>query len=514
VARHFIHVAFLLLVLLPNPVFAQGVSVYPAVTGQPFHAEVKWLKTKTLPYGKQTIQESRGVLARDSEGRVFSEQLPSQKVKAADGSHTFTRHTVSISDPVAITVMQWTDETDAVPDSKTVMKTAVRPGPGGAKPQPLDACQREKGATRSYPNGETQKIDDLGERTIQGILTHGCRVSTFIPAGAIHNEQPFTVTDESWTSYEMRLPLLKLHHDPSKAGDDSMELLSIVRGEPDPSLFQPPPDYHVRDLEEESRQKERSEIAVTHPESFAGPWETRDAKSGVTDGVLLWATTELRQSAEYLTLLQIKVYHREAGAIKEGWFSANEGPDTTWDGKRLPLRFQPVAAGDVAVELDLLFDPTERSWSGTFNRGGTAKQVRLLRPGALAKPQSRFVGDWFLHFDSARRIPYSATCIHVAETGNSTLVVWQDSKSPRVINGPMQNEYGREYDVQEATFDSISRMASSSKSFGNRVTFSGTLSPDGSELEGRWATNGQPAPNAVVFIKSSGEGFSAALSSP
>jgi hypothetical protein len=83
-----------------------------------------------------------------------------------------------------MTVMQWTDEEDAVPDSKTVL----------------------------------QKSDDLGERTIQGILTRGCRVSTFIPTGAIHNDQPLTVTDDSWTSYDMRLTLLKLHQDPSQAG--------------------------------------------------------------------------------------------------------------------------------------------------------------------------------------------------------------------------------------------------------------------------------------------------------
>src|SRR5205823_1509769 len=60
--------------------------------------------------------------------------------------NTFTGHTVSISDPVAMTVMQWTDETDAIPDSKIVMKTALRPGPVGARPPVLDACQREKGA--------------------------------------------------------------------------------------------------------------------------------------------------------------------------------------------------------------------------------------------------------------------------------------------------------------------------------------------------------------------------------
>ena len=505
--------ALSVLIVAESPLFAQSVSVYPAVTGQPFHAEVKWLKTQTLPDGKQIVQESRGVLARDSEGRVFSEQLPSQKIKPADDSHTFTRHSVSSSDPVAMTVMRWTDEADAVPDSKTVLKTALRPGPGGAKPPVLDACQREKGTTRSYPNGETQKIDDLGERTIQGILTHGCRVSTFIPAGAIHNDQPLTVTDDSWTSYDMRLTLLKLHHDPSKAGDETMELLNIVRGEPDPALFQPPSDYQVRDLEEQRRQRERSQIAVAHPELLAGPWETRDPKSDATEGVLLWASTELRQSAEYLTLLQIKVYHREGGATKEGWFTANEGPDTTWDGKRLHLKFQPVVAEDVALDLDLVFDAAERSWMGTFTRDGMPKQVRLERPGALAKSKSRFVGDWFLHLDSSSRVPYSAACIHVAEESDGALVAWQDSKSPRVINGPMQNEYGREYDVEDVKLDSISLIAASSKWFGNQVTFSGTLSPDGSQLEGRWATNGQPAPNAVVFIKSSGEGFSAALSS-
>lgn len=502
------------LLTVASPLSGQILSVYPATTGEPFRAEVKRRKVKIQPDGKQTVDESHGVLARDSEGRVFSEQLPSQKIKATDGSYSSTEHTVSVSDPLAMTVMQWNDETETNPDSKTVLKTALRPGPGGAKPPVLDACQREKGTTRSYPNGETQKIDDLGERTIQGILTHGCRVSTFIPAGAIHNDQPLTVTDDSWTSYDLRLTLLKLHRDPSKAGDETMELLNIVLGEPDPALFQPPSDHQVRDLEKERRQRERSQIAVAHPELLAGPWETRDPKLDATDGVLLWTRTELRQSAEYLTLLQIKVYHREGGATKEGWFTANEGPDTTWDGKRLHVRFQPVVAEDVALDLNLVFDAAKRSWMGTFTRGGMPKQVRLQRPGALAKSESRFVGDWFLHLDSSRGVPYSATCIHVAEESDGTLVAWQDSKSPRVINGPMQNEYGREYDVEDVKLDSISLIGASSKWFGNQVTFSGTLSPDGSQLEGRWATNGQPAPNAVVFIKSSGEGFSAALSSP
>jgi hypothetical protein len=511
VVQRFIFGAFPFLIVVVSALSAQTVSVYPATTGQPFHAEVKWRKVKIQPDGKQSVRESRGILARDSEGRVYIEQLPSQDSGGADASHSFRPHTFSISDPVAMTQLQWDDQTNVTLGSKAVLKTALRPDPSGAKPPALDACQREKGATRSYPNGESQKIEDLGERTIQGILARGCRVSTFIPAGAINNSQPLTIADDSWTSYDMRLTLLRLHRDSAKGVHETMELDNIVRSQTDPALFQPPPNYRVRDIEGERREKERSELAVTHPESFAGLWETRDTQSGVTDGILLWASTEVRQSTEYLGLLQIKVYHREGEATKEGWFTANEGTDTSWDGKRLRLKFQPAAAGDVALDLDLVFDPAPQGWSGTFSRAGKAKQVRLQRPGAFVQASNRFAGDWFLRVDSSPHVPYSATCIHVAEEGDGTLVVWQDTKSPRIINGPMQNEYGRELDVQDVKFDSITMIPASAKWFGNQVTFSGTLSLDGSQIEGRWATNGQPSQNSVVFVKSSGEGFSAAL---
>lgn len=510
--QRLIFAAFSLLAAATGPIYAQTLSVYPATAGQPFHAEVKTRKAKVQPDGKQSIQESRAILARDSEGRVFREQLASSRIAQADGSYSFTPHSVSISDPVAMVDMRWDDQTDAALGPKTVLKTALWTGPGGGRAQPLDACQREKGATRSYPNGETQKIEDLGERTIQGIQAHGCRVTTFIPAGAIHNVQPMTVTDDSWTSYEMRLRLLSLHRDPAKGEETTTELDNIVRGEPDTALFQPPPDYQLRDMEPEKKRHEQSQLPVTHPESYAGPWETRDPKSGVIDGIFLWANTEVRQSTEYLGQLQIKVYRREGNATTENWFTAKEGTDTTWDGKRLQLKLRPVAAGDVALNIDLTFDPVQQGWSGTFSRGGLAKQVRLQRPGASVHASNRFVGDWFLQADSLRHLPYSAFCIHVAQADDGTLVVWQHTKSGHIINAPTQNEYAKELAVEDVTFDSIALVVASSKWFGNRVTFTGTLSPDGSQIEGRWATNGQPSPDPVVFIKSSGEACAASSS--
>src|SRR5271170_4414344 len=97
-------------------------------------------------------------------------------------------------------------------------------------------------------------------------------------------------------------------------------------------------------------------MVVVHPELFAGPWEIEDPKSGVIDGIFLWATTEVRQSAEYLQQLQIKVYRRQGEDTKQGWFTAKEGTDTIWDGKRLRLKFQPTVAGDISLDLDLAFD--------------------------------------------------------------------------------------------------------------------------------------------------------------
>jgi hypothetical protein len=488
------------------------VSAYPATTGEPFHAEVNARKVESRPDGKQVIYESHGILARDSGGRIFREQLPSPVVPRAKGKGVSVLHAITIWDPVAMAQIQWDDQANQPLPTKTAIKMPLTKGPPFAANRVLDACERENGATRSYPNGETQKIEDLGERTIQGIPARGCRVSTFIPVGAIGNEQSYTVTDDSWTSYEMRLTLLKLHHDPVAREDETVELDNITRAEPAPTLFQAPPDYQIRDLEEEKRQAERSQMLVVHPELFAGPWETQDPKSGAIDGIFLWATTEVRQSAEYLQQLQIKVYRRQGEDTKQGWFTANEGTDTIWDGKRLRLKFQPTVAGDISLDLDLTFDVSQKIWTGTFGREGTTREVRLQRPGNLAGTSNRFAGDWFLHAGSSSDVTSSAFCIHVTEERDSTLIAWEDRKSARVINAPTVNQYGTELAVQSAQLDAIALAVATSLYFGNRVSFTGTLASDGSRIEGRWATNGQPSPKSIVLIKSSGEGFSSSFS--
>ena len=51
---------------------------------------------------------------------------------------------------------------------------------------------------------------------------------------------------EEWTAPDLRLTVLTIEHDPS-IGTRTTELINLDRSEPDPALFQPPPDYTIQD---------------------------------------------------------------------------------------------------------------------------------------------------------------------------------------------------------------------------------------------------------------------------
>lgn len=49
---------------------------------------------------------------------------------------------------------------------------------------------------------------------------------------------------ERWYSPELKLEVMNIQNDP-RYGQTTFKLTNINRGEPDPSLFQPPADYQV-----------------------------------------------------------------------------------------------------------------------------------------------------------------------------------------------------------------------------------------------------------------------------
>lgn len=480
------------------------ISIFPAVTGRPFRAEVNARKIETKPDGKQITYESHGILARDSEGRVLQEGLPSPKVSVSGGA-TFTTLSAKVTDPSAKLEYRWDEMT------KTVLKMRPLPHHIRTTPEPLDACEREQGRTRTYPNGSTQRIESLGESSIQGILTRGCRVYTLIPAQPNVNVQSRTIIDDSWSSTEIGISLLHLHHDPGGA-DETIQLDNIILGEPDSAMFQPPAAYKVRDPEQEELQREQTQPSVMHPELLAGLWETDGNGIEAIDGFDVVLFTRTRGSTENLSTIELRIHHIENLEEKWGWFTVNDGKIATWNGKRLCLDFEPSTIDQPSLHLDLVFDPTKQEWSGKFNRNGVGRQVLLKRPGAHSnRLASSLVGDWYLHSDRSHPIPegvfYQDFCLHLAQRSDGSFVAWTDNKSGN------QAHYGTRLKVLNAAGNSIELQTDNAG--GNTVTITGSLSANGQTMEAKWSTNGsQDSRPPRILIKSSGEGFSQSLRRP
>ena len=81
---------------------------------------------------------------------------------------------------------------------------------------------------------------------IEGFTVKGTRHTRTIPAGQIGNEQPITSVQEIWMAPALKITLLTKRDDP-QSGEHTMKLVNIRTTEPDPSLFQVPPDYTVKD---------------------------------------------------------------------------------------------------------------------------------------------------------------------------------------------------------------------------------------------------------------------------
>jgi len=87
--------------------------------------------------------------------------------------------------------------------------------------------------------------EDLGEQVVEGVMAKGTRTTIVIPAGAIGNEQPITVTSEEWFSPDLKVLVMTKHADP-RSGETTYRLTDISRGEPDASLFDLPAGVTIR----------------------------------------------------------------------------------------------------------------------------------------------------------------------------------------------------------------------------------------------------------------------------
>jgi hypothetical protein len=236
---------------------AIGRGIGSTVQGAPYSATITNESIQTLADGTHIVQNSSGTTARDSQGRTRQDTpLPA----IGNMSIVNAPHLVFIIDPVAQTsyTLNMTDKTAqkiSMPGGGAeVSGSAVSGGPSSTK---MFFIQSGGGATPGNPplvlqnrlvgDEESQvSTEDLGSQTMEGLLVNGVRTTRTIAEGQIGNDKPISVVTEVWTSPDLKTVVYSKRTDP-RMGEQTFKLTSVVRAEPDASLFTVPADFKMMD---------------------------------------------------------------------------------------------------------------------------------------------------------------------------------------------------------------------------------------------------------------------------
>ncbi|HEV2200401.1 MAG TPA: hypothetical protein VGR73_11330 [Bryobacteraceae bacterium] len=259
------------------------------VKGAPYSADAVTDMTQTLADGNRIVQHSTATQYRDSEGRERREQVLSTLGPFTAQSDPV--QAIFISDPVAgvnyslnlqdrsaikLPVPSLPPPPPGGPGADVLYRqvtiagagfsggavsvgtiaggpvTAIAGGAGGIATPDGNVMIVRKGMVG--PEGAQVPIappdsEQLGSKTVEGVLATGTRTTITIPAGQIGNDKPLLITDERWYSPELQITVQSTHSDP-RMGTTAYSLKNISRGEPSPALFQVPADYTVTDAPE------------------------------------------------------------------------------------------------------------------------------------------------------------------------------------------------------------------------------------------------------------------------
>ena len=244
--------------------------------GAPYSADAVTESTQVLADGNRINRKSVTRVYRDGEGRMRREELDDAgtvvSVSIVDpvthtsyvlqpASRTAYRDHVWIATP-AVEGMSWGRgmilshdgerdpqashlreglkfEVERVAKAKAA-STVTPPPPPPPPPASGIRVAMEKAA------GANVARENLGQQNIEGVAATGTRSTITIPAGALGNLQPIHVVSEEWLSADLQVLVMTKHNDP-RTGETTYRLQSIVRAEPDRSLFTVPPDYTLRE---------------------------------------------------------------------------------------------------------------------------------------------------------------------------------------------------------------------------------------------------------------------------
>ncbi len=220
------------------------------VKNTPYSADAVTETTQTLADGNQIYREMTAVLYRDSEGRTRREQtLTGYILWASSPPPGQAFQVIVINDPVTGVSYSLDPATrTAVAHEMSSLGSLPIPEVGHGTPGVYvsNTGDMTSSGTMSaqYQRGEPGTTEELGTRSIEGVVAEGTRSTITIPAGSIGNERPIEVVSERWYSSELHALVMSRHSDP-RFGETVYQLKNIAFTEPVSDLFEVPSDYDI-----------------------------------------------------------------------------------------------------------------------------------------------------------------------------------------------------------------------------------------------------------------------------
>jgi hypothetical protein len=202
------------------------------VLNLPYTADYDVRSVQHLADGTTIVRHISGHAVRSSAG---IERLEGTLVPSTPGSNTPTTQ---------IWILDRTQHTAILLNTKLKTATLTRLPPDATATVGFLPATPGQTPAQNLAKPQDMTTDNLEPRTQDGIALVGRRVTGTIPAGAIGNEEPFQVTTETWFSPQLRLMVSRIEHDP-RIGERTVAFTNIHTEEPDPTLFQVPPDYKL-----------------------------------------------------------------------------------------------------------------------------------------------------------------------------------------------------------------------------------------------------------------------------
>jgi hypothetical protein len=216
-----------------------GFRMASPVTGAPYSAVRTITRMQKLTDGTTITHQTVIQEARDSNGKTYTATQREETQGATGAPRTLYR----IFDPVNRETISWSSSSKQaslvhLPDPS---QSGGRRMGGAWRTSGADASPRMHGSVQFKPT-----VESLGSKTIGGLVADGTRTTIVIPAGREGNDQPITITHESWVSSDLKVTVMRTDTDP-RFGTTTVELTNISRAEPNAGLFQAPAGYAINE---------------------------------------------------------------------------------------------------------------------------------------------------------------------------------------------------------------------------------------------------------------------------